>query len=199
MSIINGYGNPVVKLFDPRNPNAPKYTINLPLTNSDGLVESYQIRKITHELISPGLEAPAITNRQVILGYMISFTLHYNRFIKGEDLYNGIKKILDAAKAGWKMVLVPRADAQWREFDVLLANETLELGAFDLKKKNEISLNKVFSMEVTKELKDYPEKNLRKRKWFTFEEAVDKMDSVEIKNYLLKLKQDLKTANRNPS
>lgn len=87
----------------------------------------------------------------------------------------------------------------YEEAGVIGENETLELGAFELKKKNEISLIKVFSMEVTKELKDYPEKNLRKRKWFTFEEAIDKMDSVEIKNYLLKLKQDLKPTNRNPS
>lgn len=128
MSIINGHSFPVVKLFDPERPGEPLFTISLPLTNSEGLVESYQIRKITHELISPGLTNPAITTQQVILGYMISFTLHYNRFIRGEDLYNGIKKIFDAAKSGWKIVLVPRADAGWREFEVILANETLELG-----------------------------------------------------------------------
>ena len=70
----------------------------------------------------------------------------------------------------------------------------LTLGAFELKKKNEISLIKVFSMEVTKELKDYPEKNLRKRKWFTFEEAVDKMDNVEIKELFIKIKARYKTS-----
>lgn len=128
MSIINGHSSPLVKLFDPRNPNEPRFTINLPLANSEGLVESYQVRKISHELISPGLEGSAITSRQVILGYMISFTLHYSRFISGEDLYDGIRRIFDAAKADWKIILVPRADAPWREFEVLLANETLELG-----------------------------------------------------------------------
>ena len=87
----------------------------------------------------------------------------------------------------------------YEEAGVIGENETLELGAFELKRKNEISLVKVFSMEVTKELKDYPEKNLRKRKWFTFEEAMDRMDSAEIKNYLLKLKQDIKPTNRNSS
>jgi 8-oxo-dGTP pyrophosphatase MutT (NUDIX family) len=87
----------------------------------------------------------------------------------------------------------------YEEAGVIGENETLELGAFELKKKNEISLIKVFSMEVTKELKDYPEKNLRKRKWFTFTDAVDKMENSEIKKYLLKLKQDLKPANQNPT
>jgi len=87
----------------------------------------------------------------------------------------------------------------YEEAGVIGENETLELGAFELKKKNEISLIKVFSMEVTKELKDYPEKNLRKRKWFTFDEAVGNMDNTELKNYLLKLKQDLRPTNHNPS
>ncbi|MBZ0204239.1 MAG: hypothetical protein K8I03_14585 [Ignavibacteria bacterium] len=128
MSIINGYSHPIVKLFDPRNPSEPRFTIDLPLTNSGGMIETYTVRKITHELINPDLASPEITTAQLILGYQITFTLHYDRFISGEDLYGGVKKILDASKAGWRIVIVPRADAPWREFDVLLANDTLELG-----------------------------------------------------------------------
>jgi len=127
MSIINGYGAPVVKLFHPERPEAA-YTLSLPLTNSRGLVESYEVKKVSHELISIDLSSPDIINAEQVLGYMITFTLSYNRFITGEALYESIKKIFDAAKAGWKILLQPRGDAPWREFDVILANETLELG-----------------------------------------------------------------------
>ena len=54
-------------------------------------------------------------------------------------------------------------------------------------------------MEVTKELKDYPEKNLRKRKWFAASEANEKIDNAEIRNFISKLKQKLKPATQNPS
>jgi hypothetical protein len=128
MSIINGYLNPVVKLFNPRNPEEPGKVIELPLTNSEGLVESYQVRKISHELIGLDAAEPVITTRQKILGYIITFTLHYREFITGEALYDSIREIFDSSKAGWKVVLQPRADAPWREFEVMLANDTLELG-----------------------------------------------------------------------
>ena len=91
-------------------------------------MESYEVKKISHELISVNIEAPDIINVRQILGYIITFTLNYNRFITGEALYNSVKKIFDAAKSGWKITLQPRIDAPWREFEVILANETLELG-----------------------------------------------------------------------
>lgn len=87
----------------------------------------------------------------------------------------------------------------YEEAGVIGENETLELGAFELKKKNGISLIKVFSMEVTKELKDYPEKNLRKRKWFGVSEANERIDNPDIKTFISKLKQNLKPSNQNPS
>lgn len=128
MSIINGYGSPVVKLYNTGGNEEAEYTLQLPLTNSPGLVESYEIRKISHELISIDPEAPDIINAERVLGYMITFTLSYNRFITGEALYDTVKKIFDAARSGWKIILQPRSDAPWREFEVILANETLELG-----------------------------------------------------------------------
>lgn len=85
----------------------------------------------------------------------------------------------------------------YEEAGVIGENETIQLGAFELKKKNGISLIKVFSMEVTKELKDYPEKNLRKRKWFALNEANELIDNSDIKNFILKLKQNLKQSNQN--
>ncbi|MFZ1520398.1 MAG: NUDIX hydrolase [Ignavibacteriaceae bacterium] len=87
----------------------------------------------------------------------------------------------------------------YEEAGVIGENETLELGAFELKKKNRSSHIKVFSMEVTKELKDYPEKNLRKRKWFSLSEANETIENVEIKNFISKLKTNIKSFNQNPA
>ncbi len=128
MSIINGYSHPIVKLFDPAGTSEPAFTLELPLTNSEGLVEQYEVKKVSHELISLDLDQPQITTAEKVLGYIITFKLSYNHFITGEDLYNSVKKIFDAAKAGWRVVLNPRKDAPWREFEVILANQTLELG-----------------------------------------------------------------------
>ncbi len=83
----------------------------------------------------------------------------------------------------------------YEEAGVIGENETVELGTFQSKKKNGISLIRVFSMEVTKELNDYPEKNLRKRKWFNFNEALEKISSAELKTFLLKLNEKIKLVN----
>ncbi|MCC6865767.1 MAG: hypothetical protein IT280_06355 [Ignavibacteria bacterium] len=129
MGIINGYSSPAVKII-PAAENSPEAEIKveLPLTNSAGLVESYEIKKISHELISFGQGENKIINAQKILGYIITFTLHYNKWLDGKDLYTGIKQIIDAAKAGRKLILIPRNDAPWREFEVILSNNTFELG-----------------------------------------------------------------------
>ena len=86
----------------------------------------------------------------------------------------------------------------YEEAGVVGENETVELGSFELKKKNRLSHVKIFSMEVTKELKDYPEKNLRKRKWFTVKEALESLDNSDIKNFVQKLVNKVKPANQNP-
>jgi ADP-ribose pyrophosphatase YjhB (NUDIX family) len=87
----------------------------------------------------------------------------------------------------------------YEEAGVIGENETIELGTFEQKKKNGTSLIKVFSMEVTKELKDYPEKNLRKRKWFALNEAKEIIENSDIKNFISKLIQNLKQSNQNPA
>ncbi|MEJ5263229.1 MAG: hypothetical protein WHT45_11150, partial [Ignavibacterium sp.] len=58
--------------------------------------------------------------------------------------------------------------------------------------KNRKELIKVYTMEVDEELNDYPEKNLRKRKWFTFDEAMEKVQNPQIKNFIRKLKETIK-------
>lgn len=80
----------------------------------------------------------------------------------------------------------------FEEAGVVGSNETVEVGQFINEKKNRKELIKVYTMEVDEELDDYPEKNLRKRKWFTYEEAVEKVQNAQIKNFLRKLKESIK-------
>lgn len=87
----------------------------------------------------------------------------------------------------------------YEEAGVIGENETVELGAFELKKKTRTILVKIFSMEVTKELKDYPEKNLRKRKWFSIKDALGNIENVDIKNFVHKLEEKVIPVNRNPA
>lgn len=87
----------------------------------------------------------------------------------------------------------------YEEAGVIGENETVELGSFELRKKNRSSQVKIFSMEVTKELKDYPEKNLRKRKWFTIKDALENIENSDIKNFVHKLEVKVKPANHNPA
>ena len=87
----------------------------------------------------------------------------------------------------------------YEEAGVIGENETVELGSFNLKKKNQSSHVKIFSMEVTKELKDYPEKNLRKRKWFSVADALGNIENSDIKNFIHKLENKIKPANQNPA
>jgi len=47
-------------------------------------------------------------------------------------------------------------------------------------------------MEVVEEHEDYSEKNLRKRKWFSLDEAVKKIETPEIANMIKKLETKLK-------
>lgn len=79
----------------------------------------------------------------------------------------------------------------YEEAGVIGENETVELGAFNLKKKKAVSFVRVFSMEVTKELKEYPEMNLRKRKWFAINDALEKITVEELKPFIQKLKSNL--------
>lgn len=135
MGTINGYGRPVVRISSSVPPGGGESSepgidtiLTLPFTNSAGLTETYEIKKISHELINISGETNEIVYAQKILGYIITFTLNYNRWITGKTLYESVKKIFDAAKAGRRLFITPREDAPWREFEVQLANEILELG-----------------------------------------------------------------------
>jgi 8-oxo-dGTP pyrophosphatase MutT (NUDIX family) len=68
----------------------------------------------------------------------------------------------------------------FEEAGVIGTNETIELGSFTIKKYGGRTNIVVYSMEVEKFKDDYPEKNLRKRKWYTVEEAIETISIPEV-------------------
>ena len=79
----------------------------------------------------------------------------------------------------------------YEEAGVYGENETIELGSFKVSKAIGICLIQVFSMEVNKILDDYPDKEKRKRKWFSIEEAVQNVEIPELKQIITTLPQKL--------
>lgn len=82
----------------------------------------------------------------------------------------------------------------YEEAGILGSNETIEVGSFKLNKPVGTCLIKVFTMEVHEVLDDYPEKNDRKRKWFTPEEASGAIAIPEIGQMIKELNIKLKVA-----
>jgi 8-oxo-dGTP pyrophosphatase MutT (NUDIX family) len=75
----------------------------------------------------------------------------------------------------------------FEEAGVRGSNGTRILGSFKVKKRGSELLTKVYSMRVTAVYKDYPEKNLRKRKWFSPADAAKKVSIPEIAKMIRKL------------
>jgi ADP-ribose pyrophosphatase YjhB (NUDIX family) len=80
----------------------------------------------------------------------------------------------------------------YEEAGVTGTNETVELGTFKMKKKSGICFIKIYSMEVSDVLEDYPEKNQRKRKWFSVHEAAQNISLPEVSDLILKLNENIK-------
>jgi 8-oxo-dGTP pyrophosphatase MutT (NUDIX family) len=85
----------------------------------------------------------------------------------------------------------------FEEAGVIGTNETIELGSFTIKKYGGLTNIVVYSMEVEKFKDDYPEKNLRKRKWYAVEEAVENVSISEVGNLIQILAKKLKTDQSN--
>ncbi|MFC2119874.1 NUDIX hydrolase [Bacteroidota bacterium] len=85
----------------------------------------------------------------------------------------------------------------FEEAGVIGTNETIELGSFTFKKYGGLTNIVVYSMEVEKFKDDYPEKNLRKRKWYSVEEAVETVSISEVGNMIQILAKKLKTDQSN--
>lgn len=115
---INGYRNPVFHIYTAAG--AWETAISLPLTNTGGLVEGYEIKKIEHELLNYSVESE-------IKGFKIFFTLNYDEHISGEALMS-IKSLLEYARAGYKLYLIPRAEIYWRSFEVYVSMNNFEVG-----------------------------------------------------------------------
>ncbi len=80
----------------------------------------------------------------------------------------------------------------YEEAGVLGSNETIEMGAFKIKKPVGSCWMKVYSMEVHEVLNDYPEMQNRKRKWFSPEEALEKISMPQVVEMIKDLSSKLK-------
>jgi 8-oxo-dGTP pyrophosphatase MutT (NUDIX family) len=81
----------------------------------------------------------------------------------------------------------------YEEAGVIGSNETMEMGSIKIEKPIGVCSVKVFSMEVVKELENYPEKNLRKRKWLPLEEAAEKIEIPEVSGMIAGLPTKIKS------
>ena len=66
------------------------------------------------------------------------------------------------------------------------------IGVYSYQKWGGICEVVVFPMHVTRELSNWPEAGLRKRKWVTIDEALTLITKAELKNLVLQFKKDLK-------
>jgi 8-oxo-dGTP pyrophosphatase MutT (NUDIX family) len=90
----------------------------------------------------------------------------------------------------------------FEEAGVKGSNSTKILGSYKVRKNGSELLTKIYSMKVTRVFKDYPEKNLRKRKWFSVYDAAKKVEIDELATIIRRLgrknskKQKLKIRSR---
>ena len=75
----------------------------------------------------------------------------------------------------------------FEEAGVYGENETIELGSFKVNKAIGVCYIQVYSMEVNKMLDDYPDKEKRKRKWFSIEEAAQIVEIPQLKQIITNL------------
>lgn len=75
----------------------------------------------------------------------------------------------------------------FEEAGVRGSNSTKILGSYKVRKNGSELLTKIYSMKVTRIFKDYPEKNLRKRKWFSVYDAAKKVEIDELATIIRRL------------
>lgn len=75
----------------------------------------------------------------------------------------------------------------FEEAGVRGSNATKTLGSYTVRKNGSELLTKIYSMKVTRVFKDYPEKNLRKRKWFSVYDAAKKVEIDELATIIRRL------------
>ena len=80
----------------------------------------------------------------------------------------------------------------YEEAGVIGTNETIEVGSFRIKRSIGVCDIKVYSMEVIEVLDDYPDKELRKRKWFSVKDAADNISIPEVSGMILSLNEKVR-------
>ena len=81
----------------------------------------------------------------------------------------------------------------FEEAGVRGSNSTKILGSYMVYKNGSELLTKVYSMRVTAVYKDYPEKNLRKRKWLPVADAAKKVSIPEVATMIRKMNRRKKS------
>lgn len=80
----------------------------------------------------------------------------------------------------------------FEEAGIIGSNETIELGTILLISGIGKTRIKIYSMEVVEILDEYPEKELRKRKWFDINEAAEKISIPEMSAMISSLKTKIR-------
>lgn len=75
----------------------------------------------------------------------------------------------------------------FEEAGVKGSNATKILGSYKVRKNGNELLTKIYSMKVMRVFKDYPEKNLRKRKWYSVYDAAKKVEIDELATIIRRL------------
>lgn len=75
----------------------------------------------------------------------------------------------------------------FEEAGVRGSNSTKILGSYTVRKNGSELLTKIYSMKVTRVFKNYPEKNLRKRKWYSVYDAAKKVEINELATIIRRL------------
>lgn len=119
MQFVNGWKNPVFKLYNLNN-DGSVITIELPITGSEGLLESTQELKLSQEFTDYSF-------LDQVYGYRITWTLPYSEYAHKDTMLK-IQNIMRYRKLGYRIILIPRADVPQRRFEVIYTGDSLEYG-----------------------------------------------------------------------
>jgi len=120
-NFINGWQKPVFTIYQLIGGRIIKIdTIELPIVNSDGLIETAIDLKTSHELLNYTLE-------QDVHGWRIKWTLPYNEYANVDTMMK-IQQILRYHKAGYMIWLTPRKDNPTRRFEVIFTGGEVSYG-----------------------------------------------------------------------
>lgn len=113
---------------------------------------------------------------------------------------NGITEVMLVTSIRKKNWIIPKGFIEYHltpfqsakkeafeEAGVKGSNTTRILGSYTVRKNGSELLTKIYSLKVTRIFKDYPEKNLRKRKWFSIAEAAKKVELDELAKIIRRL------------